>query len=159
MGLITGLIKLIEKESHGEYNPVACVEEEIYSGLLNPGTKNEIIIPRVGDLIQELRVKYINPLQLLNVSKAYIETESYNYENKMLNMIPVKKQWLLNIFYKDDCLKLISNYEVNLLNPYQVTKLIITSDSQQSIIPIKIIANYCFIGLDNRKKLFFNALQ
>lgn len=151
MALVTGLKRLIEKELQGEHNPVACAEEEIYSGPLNPGSKIEIIIPRIGDLIQELHVINVNPTCTLNIFKAYIETIN---DDKM-----IIKWWPLHIFKTFMGLKLICDYEVNLLKPYQVTKLIIISDNRDLLIKkneISIIAYYIFVDINARRNLIEN---
>ena len=91
------------------------------------------------------------------ISNAYIETEYYNYENKILNTVPVKKLWPLRIFKINTGLKLICDYEVNLLRPYQVTKLVLVTDksTHPGKYSISTIANYIFVDIESRRKLFF----
>lgn len=153
MALVTGLTKLIEKELKGEHNPVACAEEEIYNGPLISNSTTEIIIPRIGDLIQELDIKYSYHVSS-TVAKAYIETVcDYDQTGKQW-----KKQWPLHIFKVNKGLHLICDYEINLLRPYQVTKLVLVTENYNSLVNkhlVSIIANYIFVDIESRRKLFF----
>jgi hypothetical protein len=191
MALVTGLTKLIEKELKGEHNPVACAEEEIYNGPLISNSTTEIIIPRIGDLIQELDIKYSYHVSG-TVAKAYIETVPWGADlsytptllRESINRTSLseterrectsnwdsavcddeqsgkywKKQWPLHIFKIDTGLKLICDYEINLLRPYQVTKLVLVTENYNSLVnkhPVSIIANYIFVDIESRRKLFF----
>jgi hypothetical protein len=98
------LLNLIKLEQQYVGNPITCGQELIYDGYLS--STCEIIIPRVGDLIQELSIMYCNSKMLLTV-----------------------KRWPLHIYKKITGLKLICDYEINLLIPYQVTKLVIIIDT------------------------------
>lgn len=160
MAVIAGLTRLIEKEFKGEHNPVACAGEVIYTGPLK--ISNEIIIPRIGDLIQEIVIKCdkFNKNELPNISSAYIETKYYTYYNKVLVHEPIIKRWSLNIFQLSNCIKLICDYEVNLLRPYQDTKLVLVTDNSKlylngSKYSVSIMANYIFVDTNSRRKLFF----
>jgi hypothetical protein len=113
------LLNLIKLEQQYVGNPITCGQELIYDGYLS--STCEIIIPRVGDLIQELSIMYCNSKMLLNVVNAYIETVN-DYEMTV-------KRWPLHIYKKITGLKLICDYEINLLIPYQVTKLVIIIDT------------------------------
>jgi hypothetical protein len=154
MATITGLTKLIEKELQGMYNPIVYAEEKIYNGSLTSNSTKEIIIPRIGDLIQELNIKYISPSQPLKILNAYIETVC-DYEQHVSKS---KKQWPLHTFKIDNGLNLTCDYEINLLRPYQVTKLVLVTDKCALNInkyEVNIMASYIFVDIASRRKLFF----
>ena len=152
MALVIGLTKLIEKELQGIHNPIACVDEEIYSGSLISNSITEIIIPRIGDLIQDLDIKYSCHSHPLTIEKAYIETVcDYEQHGKLW-----KNQWPLHIFKTNTGFKLICDYEVNLLRPYQVTKLVLVTNNSElngSKHSVSIMANYIFVDIESRRKL------
>jgi hypothetical protein len=154
MALISGLTRLIEKELKGEHNPVACAEEVIYNGNILYNSITEIIIPRIGDLIQEIVIKSdeLNKNELPNISSTYIETVN--------EYVKLKNQYPLQIFKTNTGLRLLCDYEVNLLRPYQVTNLVLVTDNSKSDLnghkqSVSIIANYIFVDTNSRRKLFF----
>lgn len=139
--LCSGLTKLIEKELSGVCNPISCAEEIIYTGAILHNSTTEIIIPRIGDFIQEITIKYDNLKydnlskdMLLNIEMAYIETEYYTYDNDVLIQEPMINRWKMNVFMVDESIKLICDYEVNLLQPFQVTKLVLVTTKSKNLL-------------------------
>ena len=145
MALIPGLTRLIEKELKGEHNPVACAEEVIYTGPLK--VSNEIIIPRIGDLIQEIIIKFDNANNKFEGSFLFTYIETLNEHTKL------NYQWPVRTFKTNAGIRIICDYEVNLLQPCQVTKLVLVTDYNGCRHPVSITANYIFVGIDERRKL------
>lgn len=139
--------KLIELELQNIGNPIACGKELIYNGYL-PET-GEIVIPRLGDLIQSLEIEtdatIISAYILVNVNDSVMHPLLQKYKLSVLNANKNVK-----------CYNLFCDYEINLIRPYQVTKLlIITGDSNNCAKNnmTTVYANYSFVDTDSRRKL------
>ncbi len=150
MALINGLTKLIKKELKGEHNPVACAEEVIYAGPLK--VSNEIIIPRIGDLIQEIIIKFDN-VNAVGINEAFNSSFLFTYIKTENEHTKRSSQWSVRTFKTNTGIRIICDYEVNLLQPCQVTKLVLATDYNGCRHPVSIIANYIFVGIDERRKL------
>ena len=153
MALINGLTKLIEKELKGEKqsSPIACAEEVIYSGPLK--VSNEIIIPRIGDLIQELTIKFDN-VNAIGINGTFNSSFLFAYIETVNEHTNHNRHWPVRVFKTSAGFRIICDYEVNLLHPCQVTKLVLATDYNGCKHSVSITANYIFVGIDERSKLF-----